>query len=476
MPYKLKIIQEFELFKPVITGEVNLNINIQNTAEIKNKYSISSLTEEEYITDCFFHVPIILDPEDIPCEQANAFILSKLISNKDRTTIEGYAKALILFLNFCEHEDIDYLQSTSRFRSPLARFKRDQLDKIESRKLSPSTVKERLSKLVQFYRYLVDEFKIKFKVIPWILDKEGLKLIQLQDRVLLKKYKTSEVQQIRGASRETSEQANFAGEIFDSGERLRPLTESELKILFKALSEIGNTEMTLAHKIIAGTGARTQTIFTLRQCHFEYEPKIDEEQVYIKAGHWNKEGQSLADSKLNKPFLINMPIEIYRAVQVYIRSQRALNRYEKAKYQFDDPSMQYAFMTQQGNPFYIAKSDPYRVKYKNIPSGQALTTFVNSILKPKLAEMTFDNPQKRFKFHNLRASYGLMRLNFYLEHISKEQNVGKFYDKALQLTQKDMNHKNLKTTLNYVQFQENSSLIAKANNGWGQYLKEMAGV
>jgi len=51
MPYKLKIIQEFELFKPVITGEVNLNINIQNTAEIKDKYSISSLTEEEYITD-----------------------------------------------------------------------------------------------------------------------------------------------------------------------------------------------------------------------------------------------------------------------------------------------------------------------------------------------------------------------------------------------------------------------------------------
>jgi hypothetical protein len=460
----------------VITGEVSLNINILNTTDIINKYSISSLTEEEYITDCFFHVPIILDPEDIPCEQANSFILSKLTSNKDRTTIEGYAKVLVLFLNFCEYEEIDYLQSTSKFRSPLARFKRDQLDKIEAGKLSPSTVKERLSKLVQFYRYLVDEFKIKFKVTPWIFDKEGLKLIQLQDRVLLKKYKTSDIQQVKGASRETSEQASFAGEIFDSGERLRPLPESELKILFKALSEIGNTEMTLAHKIIAGTGARTQTIFTLRQCHFEYEPNVGEEQVYIKAGRWQKEGQSLADSKLNNPFLINMPIEIYRAVKVYIRSQRAKNRYEKAKYRFDEPRIQYVFMTQQGSPFYVSKSDPYRMKYKNIPSGQALTTFVNSILKPKLTEMKFENPQKRFKFHNLRASYGLMRLNFYLEHISKGQNVGKAYDKALQLTQKDMNHKSLKTTLNYVQLQENSELIAQANSGWSHYLKEMAGV
>ena len=214
----------------------------------------------------------------------------------------------------------------------------------------------------------------------------------------------------------------------------------------------------------------------MRQCHFEYEPQIGEGQVYIKAGRWKKEGQSLADSKLNQQFLINMPIEIYRAVQIYIRSQRAQNRYEKAKYQFDEPSIQYVFMTQQGNPFYISKSDPYRMKYKNIPSGQALTTFISSILKPKLAEMKFDNPQKRFKFHDLRASYGLMRLNFYLEHISKGQSVGKMYEKALQHTQKDMNHKNLITTLNYVQFQENSTLIAQANSGWGQHLKTMAGV
>ena len=38
MPYKLKIIQEFELFKPVITNEVSLNINMYNSAEIKDKY------------------------------------------------------------------------------------------------------------------------------------------------------------------------------------------------------------------------------------------------------------------------------------------------------------------------------------------------------------------------------------------------------------------------------------------------------
>ncbi|NQY38357.1 MAG: site-specific integrase [Alteromonadaceae bacterium] len=182
MPYKLKIIQEFELFKPVITGQISVDLRLRYIDEIKDKYLITSLSEEEYITDCYFHVPVILDPEDIPWEHANAFILFKLTSNKERSTIEGYAKVLILFANFCEQEDIDYLQSPSKLRSPLARFKRDQLDKLESRKLSPSTVKERLSKLVCFYRYLVDEFKIKFTVKPWISDKEGLKLIQLQDR------------------------------------------------------------------------------------------------------------------------------------------------------------------------------------------------------------------------------------------------------------------------------------------------------
>ena len=57
--------------------------------------------------------------------------------------------------------------------------------------------------------------------------------------------------------------------------------------------------MLLAHLIILATGARTQTIFTLRQCHFEkkYEDQaLLNNEVILRAGNGE-----LIDSKSGEP-------------------------------------------------------------------------------------------------------------------------------------------------------------------------------
>ena len=498
MTYKIEIIQEFEFFKPVsVLPEGAIALNPKYHDESREDYYIISDSTESYESEVFYHVPVFLrtirnsngdDTEEL-WEHANAWIQKKLqtISKKtgrnlDRETIDDCAKSLIIFINHCEKHNINYLVSQNSTKSPIARFKRYQLDKQDAGLLAASTIKSRLNKIVQFYKFLKSDFKVEFKYCPWLSTKKGSKPVNTPSGIIMVDWESTEVGQVQGAARETSEMANMAGELFDEGERLRPLTPTETRILFRALYEIDNPEMTLAHELIIATGARKQTIFTLRQHHFERKLSDGETIVYIEAGKFkdNVKGYafSLADSKGTRHFIVAIPDFLYTKIQMYIKSERAQKRYAKATYKPYRPSVQYVFMTEQKRPFICSKRDPWRNKYKNTPNGGALNTFIKDKLKPKLAALGFVNPEKNYHFHNGRATFGVLKLDFYLANMSKApgSSIGKEYERALALTQKALNHATRETTMHYVDFEKNYKIIQAANSGWGDHLKIIAGL
>lgn len=473
----------FELFRPT-------TLRTKNTLPVsgcEKLYYKAPNDLDSYSTDCLPHFYILLMPDGQPWREANTFLLSEYTANSNFDT-RAFASTLKQFANFCDDKEICYLTSKSKVGSPLFKFKRSLQDNIEDAKLAPSTAKEKMRRLYKFYKHLVEEEKVDFDFCPWGKETKAKRLLKFNNgNSTVKEYTVIESSSIKGAVREEAETVILNGEVFDNGERLRPLSIDEQTILFKSLREIGNPEMLLAHQIIISTGARTQSIFTLRHCHFQQNIHENQKEVIVVAGRTGKE-QSLCDSKKGSRFVIKFPVEIYKRVQLYINSERAQLRYDKARFKPHIESHQYVFMSCHGIPFYVSKSDPFRFMYSTIPEGQALTNFISKTLKPKLLSNGFKSPKTRYKFHNCRASFGLSRLNLHLklelgnsneyktESEILQNNLGIKYQRALNKTQRDMNHRSITMTLLYVKLQEQLGLIDEVNSEWNKYLSDISGV
>ena len=72
----------------------------------------------------------------------------------------------------------------------------------------------------------------------------------------------------------TVRQSNEYSEYINDSGKLRPLPKDEQQALVESLKRIANTEMTLAFIFALTTGARLQTVFTLRRKHFIEKPPV----------------------------------------------------------------------------------------------------------------------------------------------------------------------------------------------------------
>ena len=469
----------YEMFRPVFHGEIGSSFPLDYAADRKVKYVIEPIEKDEESIDCYHHIPFFLQPDDKPWLHGNLFIrylIKKSVElGKDiqQSTLDKYAQSIKLFMNYCELHDINYLESKSPIRSPIARYRRYMDDEQTLGNLKASTMKGRLGNIVAFYRYLVDNLKLEFKSCPWLEDVKGMHTYVGEGYSSTKEFLSSSVQRVASSSL-TSDEKTYEGCLNDGGEELRPLDDLEATIVFKALHEIGNAEMFLSHMLIYATGARTQTLFTLRQCHFEKDfadNKLTNNEVIIRAGNGE-----LVDSKGGNPFAIRMPIVIYKMVQTYIKSPNAQDRYKKARFQFSDVTHQYVFLTSHGNPYYMANKDFNKIQYRNPPKGGTLRTFISTELKPKMDELGFINPKDRFKFHDLRATFGLGILNSYLRSLPDHLAAGIARDKAVNHVMKYLNHKQKTTSEHYLDFSANSTVGKEVGSQWAQHLIKIAGL
>lgn len=419
------------------------------TPFIKNG-SVTQKDNDNIDIDNFLHFPAITNNDGSLWKHGNLYLLSKLKQYKKPSakTLDSIAGDLKNFKEWCDDEEINYTKAPRRVQRPTYQYREHLEEEIEFGRISQGTAKRRISSVVGFYRYLIDVENLVFKFPLW---EEGITSIQYKNSQGFNKVKkviTTDIGQIYA----TSNPDLFDNSIEDGG-RLHPLNEKEQRELFIALEKLGNIEMTLGFLISVVTGARIQTVYTLKRKHFKKEISNNKE-IAIKVGF----GTS-CDTKNNKLHTLNFPSWLYSKIQTYLKSQRAAIRLDKAKHLFEDNDTQYAFLNRSGAPYYVSTDDKYRSLYRDIPSGNAIRQFISKSLSKEL--------NIKFSFHDLRATYGMNLLNKLMVLVEKKQIELSY---ALITVKERMGHNNLSTTEKYLNFRNKNKIKVQAQDEFESFL------
>lgn len=418
-----------------------------------------SVHNEDFDIDNFLHFPILTNDDGSVWKHGSLYLLSKLKNYQKPSpkTLDSIATDLKHFKEYCNSEDIDYLSALRKVLRPTYLYRSYLQGLLRDGKISPNTIKRRMSAVVGFYEYLIDIEGIKFKFPLW---ESGITSIIYQDKQGFKQSKQVKTKDVARVVA-TSNPDLFNDAIVDGG-RLHPLPHEQQFALIKALKKIGNMEMTLGFLITLTTGARIQTVFTLRKKHFENPLNDGENEVKIKVGYGTD-----CDTKFNKIHTLILPSWVYQKVRTYLNSPRYKKREEKATHIFDTQNKQYAFLTNRGTPFYVAHDDPYRHLYKEVPNGATIRQFIFTSLKKQLKA---DGFELDFSFHDLRATFGMNFLDKLMPLVdSKELKLSH----ALIHVKERMGHSSLSTTEKYLNFRERHKIKEQAQDNYEKYLMEL---
>ena len=425
------------------------------TPKIKNN-KVVEILNEDFDIDNFLHYPLLINNDGSLWKHANLYLLSKLkaYTKPSSKTLDSIAIDLKNFKEWCETEDVDYLKAPRKVLRPTYMYRGHLQELSKDGKISLNTVKRRISAVIGFYRYLIDVENIKFKFPLW---ENGITSITYQDRQGFSQSKQVNTTDV-GKVVATSNPDLFDDAIEDGG-RLHPLHQETQKILFQTLKEISNTEMTLGFLIALTTGARMQTVYTLRRKHFARVPDKEETEIKIRVGYGTH-----CDTKFQKQHTLLMPKWVYDKVRVYLNSPRASKRLDKAKHIFDSNELQYAFLNRTGVPYYTSGDDVYRKLYRDAPNGNAIRQFIHTTLKKELQKQ---GAKLDFSFHDLRASFG-MNLFDKLMPLVKQKEI-KLTRVLIQIKER-MGHSSLTTTEKYLNFRDRHKIKEQAQDDFESYL------
>lgn len=269
-------------------------------------------------------------------------------------------------------------------------------------------------------------------------------------------------------------QGAFSQTIRDGGS-LRPLTAEEQGWVLEAALEKGNTEAYLIQLFMLSTGARIESVCTLRMHHFidplpHYSGFVTDEygSYRLKAGPGTG-----VDTKNNKSGILHVPKRVYKEIHTYIHSQRASvrrARYVK-NYQRDPGLDAFVFLTSQGNPYYESKSENFfnaNKEKRHTKSGQTLRQFIKDHAVPYIRE----NYDARFAYrpHDLRGSFGMNMTALLMRDVEDKKRS---LHSAQLLVKELMWHEYMKTTEGYLQYRSKNAHFVAAVNGYGTYLSQL---
>jgi len=401
-------------------------------------------------------MPILINDDGSPLDDANLYLIHRCEKkhNINYTTLESIARSLKVFFEWCIEEDIDYRMAPSPTRVPTYLFKNhleDQLNPLLIEKpWSKNYAKKLMTDIVGFYRWLTSKANVTFEYPLYVETKVWVSYNNRYGQDTGKEVTTTDVAKMY----EQQSNKDHTDPSISDGEELRPMSRNEQLKFIEVINEIA-IEYKLMCLISLLTSARLQTVCTLRLINFQIDTTEmnEDEEVSVKVG-----GGTLVDTKFNKSFKLYFPVWLYRQIQIYMSSERALKRRDKADI-FQKELHQYLFLTNRGSPWYLSKSDPNIENYKRPPTGIVVSQYLINYVKPKL--------DHRFKFHDLRATYGV---NWVDAHSDANGNI---YDESRVLSDlmERMAHDDPNTTYRYLNFRKDIKRMAKVQDNYEIELK-----
>lgn len=408
--------------------------------------------------------PIVLDSFGIPWAEAAIYIMSR-IENKhfpSMSTFASVADDLAAYRRYLDERRVDWMEfPINKLTRPTYRFNAYLKISVSAGEMSSLTAKRRMGSVIAFYRWFLDEKIFEAANIPWI---ERDHLVRFSDRQGFAHTKVIKTTDLVIAAPKQDDP--YAGTIED-GAKLRPLSPQEQAYLLDALSSIGNTEMSLVHVFALLTGARIQTILTIRIKDLDLPiPQNPDVDCRLPVGH----GTGI-DTKFDKQMVLHIPQWFWRQLQVYADSPRGRNRRLRAN--GGDISSQYLFLSRRGAPFYQSKEDSLRfdpeAHLRHMKSGQAVRQFIGERVVPYVRNV-LGISGFYYRFHDLRATAGMNWTDHQLELVERGRIT---LNDAREYVRVRLGHESAETTDRYLRFRKDLEQVRRIEESHEIYLREL---
>jgi integrase len=394
-------------------------------------------TRPRWVAGTFPLFPVVRLADGAPWAEANVWLIEMMESkaSPNMLTFAGIADDLAAFRRYLDDEGVDWLTfPANRRQRPTYRYSASIKLAVQAGELSPGVARRRMGAVVRFYRWLMTEAGFRPANPPWV---ESDRFIEFRDQKgfgSVIEVKTTDLS-ISGRRAEDP----WDDRIHDGG-RLRPLPSSEQSVLLESLAALGNTEMTLVHLFALLTGARVQTVLTVRAKHVMRKPgEFHGDDIRLACGP----GTGI-DTKGGVRGVLYLPRSFYERLYIYVHSDRARKRRQLAD--GGDHPDQPLFLSHRGAPLYEDRESRGRVSTgphvsRHVKTGQAVRQFIKDELLPMMRAQ-LGNPKYEFSFHDLRATFGLNMVDAMTANETK-------YTRALDQLRQLMWHARLSTTEGY---------------------------
>ncbi len=358
-----------------------------------------------------------------PWVEANAYALNRAEQGKSIKTVQADMSHLQAYAKWFEAEGVDWRHFPKRKKHRCVfRFRGHLVDQRNEGKLYPSTAKARMAAVEKFYRWAWNQGVIE-KTRLW------------DDRSITLKMTTEEGLQ-RSFPVTTSELAIPNRK--SHGDRLEgnllPVSEKSARTLVDFLKKEGMVELYLMFLIGFTTGARSETIRTLRRSTLEIaRPDPSNPNVMrLPVGP-----PTPIKTKFDVAGEIPFPTELIHRLEKYATSIRRLTREAKAS----DEDKSLIFLTRMGRRY----------------TDNSFTDQLAKLRKRLRANGYKDYDQ--LKFHQSRASFGTWQVSRMLEQGHDPKTI-------LNYVRGAMLHKNTKTTWDYITFAQYNPMKEALNDGF----------
>lgn len=394
-----------------------------------------------------FNFPFLLHADGEPWHEANDYLLSlmrdKAPAHLRTDDVRRRASKLLDYLLYCEDTNLDWLDFSGG-RPVLRPTYKYFYHLINEGIRSNQVINQYTSAVYHFYKYTSEHWH------P--LDMKRVDTIK-QVRILANTRKGSKFidAEKRSQTRRTPPVKPVPlGFVREDGEDLRPLSNLELGVFLDTIrteKEWSTVERLILFASLM-TGARKQSVLTVRLKHLAgfTEDRLRSDGTYeLRVGP-----HTGVDTKFDKVQILYFPKQLADELVAFAGSP--LMKRRRAKFQarlgveypgftMDEDDM-YLFLSDQGNCYYMATSDPRYPVVKSAQAGQVTDT-----IKRKLIDKAPGPFPKDFSYHWLRATfaYQLYQRLQVLVH-SGALKPGEDID----FIQHRMHHESRQTTENYL--------------------------
>jgi len=413
----------------------------------------------------FNFFPIVLDSYGVPWAEAVLYILSRLkdTMNPIMGTYASIAEDLSIYKRFLDESQLDWSSfPTQKLMRPTYRFNGHLKLLVGSGEMAVSTAKRAMGTVISFYRWIQEEKLLQIDNSPWKDTDQYIAIKNEQGFSNLKKINSTDL------NISIKSQNDPYTENLEDGGKLRPLPLQEQKWLIDALDNLGNTEMKLIHLFALLTGARIQTVLTLKVKHVMLDFKTNSSnEIRLPIGP-----STGIDTKNDKQMVLHIPKWFYEQLHTYACSDRAIKRRLKA--QGGDNENQYLFLSVRCVPMYEDKSSKQNYNPDNLlrhqKIGQGVRQFITEKVIPFICNK-YQTPNFHYRFHDLRATAGMNWTDYGLALVEKKELTLK---DVREFVKTRMGHESASVTDRYLQYRQNQNLTKNISLSYEEWISKLS--